>query len=408
MFGAALAVAAGPIGLIIAAVGIATLGIFAFTRGNKESVKPIEDQGKALTMTASAYKDWLNTQYDAKLLTAENVRLFNDMGISANIAADGLNGNKDALKATDEALTKYIASQVIEGTTTTAGRGAMVMHTKSMTENGQKAQALKQYYDDLSSTQKQQIADQLLLEAANQKVTVSELQQANAVRDATKAIEDKTIAGYDAVEAEIAANKAIKEQNKIRHETAQQVRDTMRVIIDAADKQGAAELAASGSQTKANAAKIAALTREEAKVKRGSPLWLALQQLIDQENKAGADQTAIFHVSVPNVKITPIYGMVAGVKTLIGEHPSGGGRVLLAEGGIVRRRAGGVAATIAEGKYDEAVIPLKNGARGLGTTINIHLAGMYAGDKVALAKLLQQTLVEYKNVHNGGAALGLA
>jgi hypothetical protein len=407
MFGAAMAVAAGPIGLIIAAVGIATLGVLAFTRGNKESIQPINDQGKALTMTAAAYKDWLNAQYDAKLLTADNIRAFKDFGVSANIAADGLNGNAEALKTTDEALQKYIESQRIEGTTMTAGRGSMVMHTEAMTENGKKAVALKKYYDDLSGVQKQQIADQLLLEAANQGVTVSELQQANAVRDATKAVEDKTIAGYDAVEAELAATKAIKDQNKIRHETAQNVRDTMRVIIDAADKQSAAEIAAGKSQGEANAAKLASLKREEAHVKKGSPLWNALAQLIAQEEKAGADQTAIFHVSVPNVKVTPIYQTIAGVKTLVGEHPSSGGRVLFAKGGIVRKRPGGVDATIAEGQYDEAVVPLKPGM-GLGGDVHVHLTGAYAGDKVALAKLIQQTLVEYKNVHTGGASLGLA
>lgn len=36
----------------------------------------------------------------------------------------------------------------------------------------------------------------------------------------------------------------------------------------------------------------------------------------------------------------------------------GGGRVALAEGGVVSARAGGVPATIGEGRYDEAVIPL--------------------------------------------------
>lgn len=53
----------------------------------------------------------------------------------------------------------------------------------------------------------------------------------------------------------------------------------------------------------------------------------------------------------------------------------------LAEGGIVKSTPGGIPATIGEGKYDEAVIPLKDGNSGLGNSISITVNGGLLGDQ---------------------------
>jgi hypothetical protein len=51
----------------------------------------------------------------------------------------------------------------------------------------------------------------------------------------------------------------------------------------------------------------------------------------------------------------------------------------LAAGGIVKHGGGGILANIGEGRYDEAVIPLKPGM-GMGGDIHVHFHGPVAAD----------------------------
>lgn len=84
--------------------------------------------------------------------------------------------------------------------------------------------------------------------------------------------------------------------------------------------------------------------------------------------------------------------------------------VPLAQGGIVKRRPGGIIAQIGEGRYDEAVIPLKPGAAkpgayGAGDTYHIAVSGGL-GDREQVARDVQRALLDLKR--RGGASLGLA
>lgn len=72
-----------------------------------------------------------------------------------------------------------------------------------------------------------------------------------------------------------------------------------------------------------------------------------------------------------------------------------------ADGGIVRRRPGGIFAQIGEGPHDEAVIPLSpevmsqlSGSHRGGVTVEVHLAGTYAGSKTDLAKTIVSAVRE--------------
>lgn len=77
----------------------------------------------------------------------------------------------------------------------------------------------------------------------------------------------------------------------------------------------------------------------------------------------------------------------------------------LAEGGIVRRRPGGVPVVIGEGRYDEAVVPLPRGA-GLGGDLHVHFDGVIIGSKADAGRYIAEALREHKRA--SGTALGLA
>ena len=76
----------------------------------------------------------------------------------------------------------------------------------------------------------------------------------------------------------------------------------------------------------------------------------------------------------------------------------------LAGGGIVRATPGGVPVVIGEGRYDEAVVPLKPGA-GMGD-VHIHVNGGLDSAET-IARRVQEALLDYKR-RRGGVALGLA
>ena len=62
----------------------------------------------------------------------------------------------------------------------------------------------------------------------------------------------------------------------------------------------------------------------------------------------------------------------------------------LAEGGIVKRQPGGIIANIGEGRYDEAVVPLKPGMK-MGSTYNITVnAGMGSDGKRIGEQIIQE------------------
>lgn len=78
---------------------------------------------------------------------------------------------------------------------------------------------------------------------------------------------------------------------------------------------------------------------------------------------------------------------------------------MLAKGGIVRATPGGTRAIIGEGRYDEAVIPLKPGM-GLGGDIHVHInGGMDSAETIA--RRVTDALLDYKR-RRGGVALGIA
>lgn len=76
----------------------------------------------------------------------------------------------------------------------------------------------------------------------------------------------------------------------------------------------------------------------------------------------------------------------------------------LAGGGIVRATPGGVPVVIGEGRYDEAVVPLKPGG-GMGD-VHIHINGGLDSAET-IARRVQEALLDYKR-RRGGVALGLA
>jgi murein DD-endopeptidase MepM/ murein hydrolase activator NlpD len=78
----------------------------------------------------------------------------------------------------------------------------------------------------------------------------------------------------------------------------------------------------------------------------------------------------------------------------------------LADGGIVRRRRGGTLAVIGEGRYDEAVVPLKPGVRtGGGDTYNVTIAGGLDSAET-IARRVQTALLDLKR--RQGVSLGLS
>ncbi len=93
------------------------------------------------------------------------------------------------------------------------------------------------------------------------------------------------------------------------------------------------------------------------------------------------------------------YAQVAGgaaftgaVTGAFGGQSSGGHD--MAEGGIVRRRPGGIMARIGEGSYDEAVIPLRPGA-GMGSVvINVDVHDNVADSEYALAERVAQRVLQ--------------
>lgn len=77
---------------------------------------------------------------------------------------------------------------------------------------------------------------------------------------------------------------------------------------------------------------------------------------------------------------------------------------MLAKGGIVRATPGGVPAIIGEGKYDEAVIPLRPGMN-LGGDIHVHINGGLDSAET-IARRVQVALLDLKR--RQGVSLGLA
>lgn len=91
-----------------------------------------------------------------------------------------------------------------------------------------------------------------------------------------------------------------------------------------------------------------------------------------------------------------IIAKVNEVISLINQVASAGGGVTgmsvpqipnipqLAEGGIVKARPGGMLANIGEGQYDEAVIPLKNGAGFGGSNVTVNITGTFLSEDAAV------------------------
>jgi murein DD-endopeptidase MepM/ murein hydrolase activator NlpD len=78
----------------------------------------------------------------------------------------------------------------------------------------------------------------------------------------------------------------------------------------------------------------------------------------------------------------------------------------LAEGGIVKRRPGGTVAVIGEGRYDEAVVPLKNGAAAMGGILEVHFHNPVIGSREDLARYITEAQLDYKR--RRGTELGIA
>ena len=79
----------------------------------------------------------------------------------------------------------------------------------------------------------------------------------------------------------------------------------------------------------------------------------------------------------------------------------------LAEGGIVRARPGGIMANIGEGRYDEAVIPLRPGMNvGGGGDLHVHFENPIIGSREDLARYITGVQQDYKR--RTGVKLGLA
>ena len=78
----------------------------------------------------------------------------------------------------------------------------------------------------------------------------------------------------------------------------------------------------------------------------------------------------------------------------VGQFGGGGGKkgVPLADGGIVRARHGGVQATIGEGRYDEAVIPLPDGMSGLGGQVTVYLTANGVTDPRQLLDMINKEI----------------
>ncbi len=71
--------------------------------------------------------------------------------------------------------------------------------------------------------------------------------------------------------------------------------------------------------------------------------------------------------------------------------------IALAQGGIVRRRPGGIIARVGEGRHDEAVVPLDGRGMG-GNTYNINITATPATDRRALGREIVQLIRAYEQV----------
>lgn len=180
------------------------------------------------------------------------------------------------------------------------------------------------------------------LKTSAEKVDTSALQantgaqQANTqtIIDSYKAVTDLFLAQYDAVDADIAATKAVRDLNKVHKETRQAVEDTVKSIVSAARAAASAQ-----KEPNAQAAAFAnELFKQEKLARPGSPLQKALDAYITKLGLIPPSITTRIHAQVPSWTYKPVYGIVNGAKTIIGEHPQGGGTVTFAEGGYVSGR----------------------------------------------------------------------
>lgn len=125
----------------------------------------------------------------------------------------------------------------------------------------------------------------------------------------------------------------------------------------------------------------------------------------DLKEKIGAAKAKLAEVQSKNVRIGVDLNFTKSGNPTV-RLPSG--RVVpLAKGGIVKRRPGGVIAQIGEGRYDEAVIPLRPGmsAPSGGGDIHIHINGGLDSSE-AIARRVQTALLDLKR--RQGVSLGLA
>lgn len=100
---------------------------------------------------------------------------------------------------------------------------------------------------------------------------------------------------------------------------------------------------------------------------------------------------------VGNVPLIPVAGR--GSSSAASRNPDTrnqrGGLRQMAEGGIVRHRPGGIIANIGEGRYDEAVVPLKPGMGGLAPTIfNISFAGAIIASSADAQRWVSEALTK--------------
>jgi hypothetical protein len=365
VLGAAMDLLEGPLGWV--ALGLTAivggLALFMSSGGDAQAtIKDLDGALKAAGISTNTYTDAVNgneaaqatvlgRMQDAINLSQQQEDHTKSLSVSQNVG----NRTVDTLSASNQKL--YETQKA---------------NTKAL--QGQDDQMKKDF-----SAMNDNIRKQNELQAAVEGTTVEFVKQENAIHGAMQAVEDDTLAMYDFRDATDAANASIKTMNKTHHQTGVEVEATMRLIMSAGDK-AAAEAKASGkSIEEQDAAKMASQQAELARIQPGSRLWVALHNLILQENLAAQNKSATltFFASLPTI--------VVGSKTVLGKGPGGstyseqvptfsaGPRIKAARGGIFRHRPGGVDVNLAEASLDEAVVPL-DGKHNLGDTYgDIHV-----------------------------------
>lgn len=126
--GAAVDVALGPIGLIVAALGLAAGAALLFTHRTSDEVKPIGDVTAALHESRDAYLADVRAKQLHAILSEKNIGLLQKLGISMDTVTAAVGGNKTAQQQVNSVLDAAIAKQ----TTYTTGMGRQGIATKQV------------------------------------------------------------------------------------------------------------------------------------------------------------------------------------------------------------------------------------------------------------------------------------